>query len=118
MLVGLAERPDPADPAIEALTLEPQRSTLVRVFTAAQAAGTSQRGPIFGVSGTPTVTGSSAQTVTCLDQTFTRVYERSGKARPGSSGGRTPFLVRLRRDAGSWKVFSSSSRPGTCSVPR
>jgi hypothetical protein len=118
MVVRLAERPDPADPQLAALTIDPQQATLVRLFTSAKESGLSQRGPIFAVSGSPAVRGTSAQTTTCLDQTFVKVYESSGRPRPGSSGGPTAFDVRLRRDGGSWKVSSASTRSAPCTVPR
>ncbi|HZB49809.1 MAG TPA: hypothetical protein VE547_12020 [Mycobacteriales bacterium] len=117
-VVRLAERPDPADPALTQLVVEPQRSVLVRVFTANAASGVSQRGPIRGTVTVGEVTGSTADVTTCLDQTLVKVYERSGRARPGSSGGVTPFRLELRKDGGAWKVARASSRSGTCPIPR
>lgn len=117
-VVRLAERPDPADPALTQLVLEPQRSVLVKVFTANASAGVVQRGPIRGTATVRTIRDSTADVITCLDQTLVKVYERSGRARPGSQGGVSPFLLELRQDGGAWKVFRASGRSGTCSIPR
>lgn len=117
-VIRLAERPDPDDPALRQLVLDPQRSVLVKVFTTNSETGVVQRGPIRGTATVRTVRGSTADVTTCLDQTLVKVYERSGRARPGSQGGVTPFLLKLRRDGGAWKVFSASSQSGTCSIPR
>ncbi len=117
-VVRLAERPDPADPALTQLVVEPQRSVLVGVFTANARTGVSQRGPIRGTVTVDTVRDSTADVTTCLDQSLVKVYEKSGRARPGSGGGATPFQLELRKDGGSWKVARASSRSGTCPIPR
>lgn len=117
-VVRLAERPDPADPALTQLVLDPQRSVLIKVFTTNSRTRVVQRGPIRGTATVRTVRGSTADVITCLDQTLVKVYERSGRARPGSQGGVTPFQLELRRDGGAWKVFRASSRSGTCPIPR
>lgn len=117
-VIRLAERPDPDDPALTELVLDPQRSVLVKVFTANSGTGVVQRGPIRATATVRTVRGTTADVITCLDQTLVKVYERSGRARPGSQGGVTPFLLELRRDGGPWKVFRASSRSGTCPIPR
>jgi hypothetical protein len=117
-VIRLAERPDPDDPALTQLVLDPQRSVLVKVFTTNSEAGVVQRGPIRGTATVRTVRGTTADVATCLDQTLVKVYERSGRARPGSQGGVTPFLLELRRDGGAWKVFRASSQSGTCAIPR
>jgi hypothetical protein len=117
-VVRLAERPDPTDPALTDLVVEPQRSVLVKVFTDNAAAGVSQRGPVRGTVAVGAVSASTADVTTCLDQTLVKVYERSGRARPGSGGGVTPFQLELRKDRGAWKVARVSSRSGTCPIPR
>jgi len=117
-VVRLAERPDPADPALTGLVLDPQRSVLVTVFAANARTGVVQRGPIRGTATVRTVRDSTADVSICLDQSLVKVYERSGRARPGSQGGVTPFLLELRRDRGAWKVFRASSPSGTCAIPR
>ena len=117
-VVRLAERPDPADPALMQFVLDPQRSVLVKVFTTNAATGVVQRGPIRGTATVRTVRDSTADVITCLDQSLVKVYERSGRARPGSQGGVTPFLLELRKDRGVWKVYRASSRSETCQIPR
>ena len=117
-VVRLAERPDPDDPALTQLVVDPQRSVLVKVFTANAGTGVSQRGPIRGTATVRAVHGSTADVMTCLDQSLVKVYERSGRARPGSQGGVTPFELELRKDGGAWKVARASSRSGTCPIPR
>jgi hypothetical protein len=117
-VIRLAERPDPADPALTQLVLDPQRSVLIKVFTANAGAGVVQRGPIRGTATVRTVRDSTADVITCLDQTLVKVYERSGRARPGSQGGVSPFLLELRQDGGAWKVFRASGQSGTCPIPR
>jgi hypothetical protein len=117
-VIRLAERPDPDDPALTQLVLDPQRSVLVKVFTTNKGTGVVQRGPIRATATVRAVRGTTADVTTCLDQTLVKVYERSGRARPGSQGGVTPFLLELRRDGGAWKVFRASSQSGTCSIPR
>ena len=117
-VIRLAERPDPDDPALTQLVLDPQRSVLVKVFTTNSETGVVQRGPIRATATVSTVRGTTADVTTCLDQTLVKVYERSGRARPGSQGGVTPFRLELRRDGGAWKVFRASSQSGTCPIPR
>jgi hypothetical protein len=117
-VIRLAERPDPDDPALTQLVLDPQRSVLVKVFSTNSETGVVQRGPIRATATVRTVRGTTADVITCLDQTLVKVYERSGRARPGSQGGVTPFLLELRRDGGAWKVFHASSQSGTCPIPR
>jgi hypothetical protein len=117
-VVRLAERPDPDDPALTQLVVDPQRSVLVKVFTTNAGTGVSQRGPIRGTATVQAVNGSTADVMTCLDQSLVKVYERSGRARPGSQGGVTPFELELRKDGGAWKVARASSRSGTCPIPR
>ena len=117
-VIRLAERPDPADPALTQIVLDPQRSVLVKVFTTNAGSGVSQRGPIRGTATVRTVRDSTADVITCLDQSLVKVYEKSGRARPGSQGGVTAFLVELRKDGGAWKVARASSQSGTCPIPR
>lgn len=117
-VIRLAERPNPADPALTQLAVEPQRSVLVKVFTTNAGTGVSQRGPVRGTVTVGKVNDSTADVTTCLDQSLVKVYEKSGRARPGSQGGVTPFQLELRKDGGSWKVARASSRSGTCPIPR
>jgi hypothetical protein len=117
-VIRLAERPDPDDPALTQLVLDPQRSVLVKVFATNSETGVVQRGPIRATATVRTIRGTTADVTTCLDQTLVKVYERSGRARPGSQGGVTPFRLELRRDGGAWKVFRASSQSGTCPIPR
>ena len=117
MVVRLAEEPDPDDPALTELSLPPQRTTLVTVYTSTREQGIAQRGPIDGSVTAAGVAGSTATARTCLDQTLVRVYDRAGRARPGSSGARTLFTVSLRRDGDAWKVSAVTGRDGACTLP-
>ncbi|HST67244.1 MAG TPA: hypothetical protein VLM05_18855 [Mycobacteriales bacterium] len=116
MVVRLAERPDPADPAIAALSVPPQREQLVTLFGTIRKQGLSQRGPIAGAVTVSTVSGSAATAATCLDQSLVRVYDKAGKARPGSSGSVQIFAVSLERTGGAWKV-SNVADGGDCTLP-
>jgi hypothetical protein len=117
MVVRLAEKPDPDDPQLDALSVPPQRDTLERVFGAYAADGISQRGVIDGTVSVQSVTGSSALVKTCLDQTFVKVYERSGRARPGT-GRIESFTLTMRNESGAWKVQRAVTASGSCTVPR
>ena len=117
MVVRLAEKPDPDDPQLDALTVPPQRDTLVRVFGTYATDGISQRGVIDGTVRVRSVTGSSAVVTTCLDQTVVKVYERSGRARPGT-GRIELFTLQLRNESGAWKVQRAVTAEGSCTIPR
>jgi hypothetical protein len=118
MVVRLAEKPDPADPQIAALSLPPQRGQLVTLYGNIKRQGITQRGPIDGSASVVAVTGAKATAATCLDQTLVRVYDKNGKVRPGSSGSVIRFTVSLERDAGAWKVTQVSSGDAGCTLPR
>jgi hypothetical protein len=117
MVVRLAEKPDPADPELTALSLPPQRTQLATLYGNIERQGITQRGPIDGSVTVVAVTGAKATAATCLDQTLVRVYDKSGKARPGSSGSVMRFTVSLERDAGAWKVSQVSSGDAGCTLP-
>jgi hypothetical protein len=118
MVVRLAEKPDPADPEITALSLPPQRTQLVTLYGNIKRQGITQRGPIDGSVSVVAVTGAKATSATCLDQTLVRVYDNSGKVRPGSSGSVMRFTASLERDAGAWKVTQVTSGDANCTLPR
>jgi hypothetical protein len=63
------------------------------------------------------VAAATATARTCLDQTLARVYDRTGKVRPGSTGTLTLFTVRLRRSEGAWKVAEVTGRDSACTIP-
>lgn len=117
MVVRLAEKPDPDDPQLAALSVPPQRTNLERVFGSYATDGISQRGVIDGTVSVRSVTGSSAVVGTCLDQAFVKVYERSGRARPGT-GRIESFTLQLRNESGAWKVQRAVAASGSCTVPR
>lgn len=114
MVVRLAEKPDPDDPAIAALSVDPQRSELVTLFTGIQQQGVTQRGPVDGTVTRADVTGSTATARTCLDQTLTKVYDKAGRPRAGSAGTLTLFSVSLRQVEGAWKVAGVTGRDNAC----
>ncbi|HEY6747353.1 MAG TPA: hypothetical protein VI357_16755 [Mycobacteriales bacterium] len=116
MVVRLAEKPDPADPAITALSVPPQRERLVSLYGNIRRQGLSQRGPIAGAVTVSAVSGTRATAATCLDQSLVRVYDRAGRARPGSSGSVQQFSVSLTRTGGAWKVAGVADA-GACTLP-
>jgi hypothetical protein len=118
MVVRLAEKPDPDDPQIAQLTVDPQAGQLVTLFTNVKAQGVVQRGPIDGSVVVGQVGGETATATTCLDQTLTRLYDRAGTARPGSSGTRSQFAVTLTRVGGTWKVSNVKNLGADCTLPK
>jgi hypothetical protein len=118
MVVRLAEKPNPTDPQIVALAVDPQAAQLVTLFTNVKSQGLSQRGPIDGAVTVGTVGSSSATATTCLDQTLTRVYDRAGTPRPGSRGTKAQFTVSLQQADGVWKVSQVNSNGADCTLPR
>ncbi len=117
MVVRLAEKPDPDDPQIAQLSVDPQEGQLVTLFTNVKAQGLSQRGPIDGSVTVGSVTGSNAIATTCLDQTLTRLYDKAGRKRPGSNGTKSQFAVTLTRSGGVWKVSQVNSSGADCTLP-
>jgi hypothetical protein len=117
MVVRLAEKPNPDDPQIAQLAVDPQAGQLVTLFTNVKAQGVVQRGPIDGSVTVGSVGTSTAAATTCLDQTLTRLYDRAGAPRPGSRGTRSEFSVTLTRTGGSWKV-SKVTTGADCTLPR
>jgi hypothetical protein len=117
MVMRLAERPNPADPQLAALVVDPQRTTLVTVFTRTQQQGLSQRGPVRATASVLGLVGGRARARACLDDRFVRTYDRAGKVRPGSAGGLDLFVLDLRAVGGKWKVSKVESPTTTCTVP-
>ena len=91
---------------------------LVTLFTNVKAQGVVQRGPIDGSVVVGQVGGETATATTCLDQTLTRLYDRAGTARPGSSGTRSQFAVTLTRVGGTWKVSNVKNLGADCTLPK
>ena len=118
MVVRLAEKPDPDDPEIAQLSVDPQAGQLVTLFTDVKAQGLSQRGPIDGAVTVGSVGASTASATTCLDQTLTRLYDKAGTKRPGSNGTRSQFTVTLTNSGGAWKVSQVKSSGTDCTLPR
>ncbi len=118
MVVRLAEKPDPDDPQIAQLSVDPQAGQLVTLFTNVKAQGLSQRGPIDGSVTVGSVSASTATATTCLDQTLTRLYDKAGTERPGSNGTKAQFAVTLTMSGGAWKVSQVNSGGAQCSLPR
>jgi hypothetical protein len=118
MVVRLAEKPNPDDPQIAQLTVDPQSGELVTLFTNVRAQGVVQRGPIDGSVTVGSVGASTATATTCLDQTLTRVYDRAGKPRPGSRGTQSRFAVTLTRTGGTWKVSDVKDSGADCTLPK
>ena len=117
MVVRLAEKPDPNDPQIAQLAADPQAGRLVTLFTNVKAQGVAQRGPIDGAVQVGQVGGSTAAATTCLDQTLTRLYDRSGSPRAGSRGTKSQFAVTLTRAGGTWKVSDVKDSGADCTLP-
>jgi hypothetical protein len=118
MVVRLAEKPDPDDPQIAQLSVDPQAGQLVTLFTDVKAQGLSQRGPIDGSVTVGSVGASAATATTCLDQTLTRLYDKAGTKRPGSNGTKSQFTVTLTNSGGAWKVSQVNSSGAECTLPR
>jgi hypothetical protein len=116
MVVRLAESPDPEDPELPRLAADPQLTSLVTLFTDVRQQGIAQRGPVDGTVTVTAVSGGGATARTCLDQTLTKVYDRAGRARPGSTGTVTLFTVSLRRSGGTWKVTGVTGRDNACTT--
>jgi hypothetical protein len=117
MVVRLAEKPDPDDPEIARLSVDPQAGQLVTLFGNVKAQGLSQRGPIDGSVTVGSVGASTATATTCLDQTLTRLYDKAGNKRPGSDGTRSQFAVTLTSSGGAWKVSQVTSSSAECTLP-
>jgi len=118
MVVRLAEKPDPDDPQIAQLSVDPQAGQLVTLFTNVKAQGLSQRGPIDGSVTVGSVGASAATASTCLDQTLTRLYDKAGTKRPGSNGTKSQFTVTLTMSGGGWKVSQVNSSGAECTLSR
>ena len=118
MVVRLAEKPDPDDPQIAQLSVDPQAGQLVTLFTNVKAQELSQRGPIDGSVTVGSVGASTATATTCLDQTLTRLYDKTGTRRPGSNGTKSQFAVTLTMSGGAWKVSQVNSSGAECTLPR
>jgi len=117
MVLRLAEQPDPEDPQINQLAINPQRQTLITLFAENKQQKVSQRGPVDATATVTRVAGTTAQATTCLNLSFVRVYE-AGRRRPGSGGGLALFLVNLRRVEGTWRVYQVTNQPRQCGIPR
>jgi hypothetical protein len=117
MVVRLAERPDPDDPEIARLSVDPQAGQLVTLFGNVKSQGLSQRGPIDGSVTVGSVGASTATATTCLDQTLTRLYDKAGTKRPGSDGTKSEFAVTLASSGGVWKVSRVTSSAADCTLP-
>jgi hypothetical protein len=117
MVMRLTERPDPTDPQLAALAVDPQRSKLVALLTRIQQQGLSQRGPVRATASVLGLAGGRARARACLDDRFLRTYDRAGKVRPGSGGGLDLFVLDLGSVGGAWRVSNVDSPNATCKVP-
>jgi hypothetical protein len=109
MSIRLAERPDPADPQISQLSVDPQRSAFINTYQRVRAQGLSQRGPVWGSFVSVAVTGVRAKVTTCLDLTKTQVYRSNGKPQAGSRGGEDLYIFTVLRNGNMWKVSEQDS---------
>ncbi len=104
LTVRLSETPDPGDPLIDELTLEPQRTRLRDAVEASRQSGYSRRGPVIADATVRTLTGSRATVQACADTYGQRTFGRGGRELPGSRGRPTGYVVTMQNDAGTWRV--------------
>jgi hypothetical protein len=120
MFTRLVEQPDPADPEIARLAVDPQMSRIVKVIDNVRQQELSQRGPVFGNVTKVDVSANRATVTTCLDLSKTVAYTSNGRPKPGSRGGAHDlYILTLNRIGSDWKISNQSSPDGSsCTVKK
>lgn len=111
--VRLSEAPDPDDPAMIQIAVDPQLTSLRSAVSRAEQAQRSMRGPVRASASLRSLRGREADVLACIDLTGQRRYGADGAPVPGVRGTRMAKLVRLRSDDGQWKVYGVLRAPST-----
>jgi hypothetical protein len=108
--VRLAEEPDPADPALPRVAVEPELGRLRRSLSVTSDAQVSQRGRVLIVARVDGLRGNQAVVLGCANWAAQRRYDGAG--RPAAwRAGLTAMSALLRRDGGQWRVYLVNRLP-------
>jgi hypothetical protein len=102
--VRLGETPDPADPALPQVALDPELSRLRRALSVSSDAQTSRRGRVTIDARLLSLNGTQAIVVGCANSSAQLLFDGQ-RRRTGWRGGIVVTAAELRWQAGRWRVF-------------
>ncbi len=109
--VRLAERPNPADPALDLVTVDPQRAQLRASVQAWARQRISRRGPLVAAAAIRALAGIDATVLGCVLRSGQRLYLASGAPAGGAGPGPAATIAQLRWDSGRWRVARTAPAP-------
>lgn len=108
--VRLGEAPDPADPALSQVALDPELSRFRRALSVSSDAQVSRHGRVDVTAWIMSLQGRQAIVVGCADSSAQELYDGSTR-RSAWRGGIVVTAVRLRLEAGRWLVYQVNPMP-------
>jgi hypothetical protein len=112
--VRLGEDPDPADPALAEVALDPELGRFRRALSVNSDAQVSRRGRVVVIAWVLSLRGSQAIVVGCANSAAQQWYDGSQR-RAAWRGGITVTAARLQLRAGRWRVYLvSPMSPSRC----
>lgn len=102
--VRLGEDPDPADPALAEVALDPELGRLRRALSVSSDAQLSRRGRVSVVAWLLSLQGSQAVVVGCANSSAQQMYD-GAQQRTAWRGGVVVTAARLVLQGGSWRVY-------------
>jgi hypothetical protein len=102
--VRLGETPDPADPALPQVALDPELSRFRQALSVSSDAQTSRRGRVTVNARLLSLNGTQAIVVGCADSSAQQLFDGS-RRRTAWRGGIVVTAAELRWQAGRWRVY-------------
>jgi hypothetical protein len=102
--VRLGETPDPADPALAQVAMDPELSRFRRALSVSSDADLSRRGRVLATARVMSLNGSQAVVIGCTDSSAQRLLDGQLR-RQAWRGGAVVTAVHLRLQAGHWRVY-------------
>jgi hypothetical protein len=109
--IRLWEEPDPADPAIPQVALEPELSRLRTALSVSSDAQISRRGRVIAAARLQLLRGSQAIVIGCVNSAEQRLYDGQDRRDPRWRGGLAVSAARMRWDDARWKVYLVAPLP-------
>jgi hypothetical protein len=108
--VRLGEAPDPSDPALSQVAVDPELSRFRRALSVSSDAQVSRHGRVDVTAWIMSLQGGQAIVVGCADSSAQELFDGSAR-RPAWRGGVVVTAVRLRLEAGRWLVYQVNPMP-------
>ena len=113
----LHEKPNPADPLLSRVIVEPQLARVVKTVTDMQKAGKTAFGPSTISSQLGAFSTTTARVDSCVDENLTQVYQHDLRLIGVGTLGCNLYQVSLRRIDGVWKAYDQHYT-STCTITK